>query len=256
MGGNLYKLGRLPKEEYLKIENKIRNYLDEKIGSENYGIPRYYGNKPDFGDLDIIISTAVTLPSWNKFRMEIVKDLNIEQYKQQGAVFSTVYENFQVDYFAKNQKNFRATLNFLDFNDIGNIIGKIFRRLNLKYGMDGLEYLYRPEYDGHFKRVIPLTQDMERILSVIGLDYNKWVEGFNSLEDMFEWVIKSPYFSVKPYVGVLPKEINKRAAERTTITKFIKFIKDTGIIKTYDFKKKEEYIPFIDKLFPEVICFL
>lgn len=250
MGGNLYKLGRLPKEEYLKIETKIRAYLDEKVGKDNYGIPRYYGDKPDFGDVDIILRGEVIKPDWQRYRMTIVEDLGIERYKSEGAVFSTVFDNFQVDYFVRNTRYFDSTLNFLHFNDIGNIIGKILRRFNLKYGMEGLTYLYRPEWDGHFKREVVLTQDMEKILNLIGLDYNKWLAGFESLEDMFRWVIQSPYFSVTPYIKPL-KKVEKRADERTTIRKFIDFLKENNITKEYKFKKRYEYFDFIVENFPE-----
>jgi hypothetical protein len=63
MGGNLFKLGRKPKLEYLEIETEIRSYLDQKIG-DTYRIPRFYGDKPDFGDMDILVSDAVANESW------------------------------------------------------------------------------------------------------------------------------------------------------------------------------------------------
>ena len=33
MGGNLFKLGRLPRDAYLAIEAEIRAYLDSRVGS-------------------------------------------------------------------------------------------------------------------------------------------------------------------------------------------------------------------------------
>ena len=53
MGGNLFKLGRKPRAEYLEIEAEVRSFLDDLIGEEGYRIPRYYGDKPEFGDLDV-----------------------------------------------------------------------------------------------------------------------------------------------------------------------------------------------------------
>ncbi len=80
MGGNLFKLGRIPREKYLKIEAEIRQYLDKKIGNF-YQIPRYYANKPDFGDLDIVINSEAVKHNWEDVRQEIVNDLNIKKYK-------------------------------------------------------------------------------------------------------------------------------------------------------------------------------
>ncbi|MDJ0647162.1 MAG: hypothetical protein QNJ60_00510 [Xenococcaceae cyanobacterium MO_188.B19] len=62
MGGNLYKIDRISKAEYLKIETEIRKYLDEKL-NHAYKIPRFYSNKPDFGNLDIIINIVLCLSS-------------------------------------------------------------------------------------------------------------------------------------------------------------------------------------------------
>ena len=56
MGGNLFKLGRIPQAEYKVIEHELRSYLDQKFGNY-YRIPRYYADKADFGDLDIVLST-------------------------------------------------------------------------------------------------------------------------------------------------------------------------------------------------------
>src|SRR3569832_2304170 len=98
MGGNLFKLGRIPRSEYLIIEEEICRYLDQ-IPGLNYRVPRYYGDKADFGDMDIIVSAAITEESWKEIRRKMLIDLNITQYKNISHVFSTVYKNFQGDYF-------------------------------------------------------------------------------------------------------------------------------------------------------------
>ncbi len=84
MGGNLFKLGRLPQAQYAVIETELRQYLDRKMGAE-YRIPRYYRSKADFGDVDIIISDAAIQSTWQDLRMQIVQDLGIEQYKSAGS---------------------------------------------------------------------------------------------------------------------------------------------------------------------------
>ena len=108
MGGNLFKLGRLPKAEYLEVENDLREYLDQKLG-DLYRIPRYYRHKSDFGDVDIIVSAAAIQSTWQDLRMELIRDLGIQQHKSLGSVFSTVYQNFQVDFFYREHRYFDST---------------------------------------------------------------------------------------------------------------------------------------------------
>ncbi|MCU0446134.1 MAG: hypothetical protein MUE85_14600 [Microscillaceae bacterium] len=251
MGGNLFKLGRLPKTQYLRLESQIRQYLDHKLGQEYYRIPRYYAQKPDFGDMDIIVSLAQIGANWQQTRLEIVQDLGISQYKASGAVFSTVYQRFQVDYFPIAPEYFESTYNYLSFNDLGNLIGKIFRRFNLKYGETGLQYVFRRQ-DSHYKQEILISTDFAQICAFLGLDYAQWLQGFENLSDMFDWVIASPYFSVKPYQDELAGEMEKRLDRRTTIQKFNQYLLDNQIVKDYSYlENKDDYLPWIADFFPE-----
>ncbi|MGF1486140.1 MAG: hypothetical protein ACFBSE_03395 [Prochloraceae cyanobacterium] len=248
MGGNLFKLGRITKEKYIKIETEIRQYLDNKLANA-YRIPRYYANKADFGDLDIIVNREALENNWEEIRQEIIKDLNIEKYKSNGRVFSTVYQNFQVDYFTTSDRFFQSTYNYLSFNDLGNLIGKICRRFNLKYGEQGLAYVYRRQL-GNYKKDITVTTDFKEICDFLKLNYDKWQKGFNNLKEIYQWSIASPYFSVEPYLQ-RSTTLNNRIKHRPTIQKFIQYIEKNNLTKTYNYlENKAEYIPWIDRSFP------
>ena len=248
MGGNLFRLGRLPSAEYLALEGRLRTYLDAKLG-DHYRIPRYYGSKPDFGDVDIVVSEAAVLTTWQDLRAEITTDLGITRSKSTGAVFSTVYENFQVDYFMRPARYFQATYSFLCFNDLGNLLGKIFRRMNLKYGERGLQYVFR-RTDGNYKRDIDLCLDIERICAFIGLDIAPWNAGFETLEEMYTWLVSSPWFSVAPYRD--PNRIMRaRVKNRPTIQRFLVWLDEQGIDQICDYPPKEDWIPRFVEAFPE-----
>jgi len=249
MGGNLFKLGRLPRKEYLQIEGTLRQYLDQKLGN-GYRIPRYYRNKPDFGDVDIIISDAAIQTSWQDLRMEFVQDLGIQEYKSAGAVFSTVYQNFQVDFFHREQRYFESTYNYLSFNDIGNILGKIFKRFNLKYGEQGLLYVFR-RADGHYQKDLEVSQDCERIFEFLQLDYAQWARDFDTLDEMFRWATASPYFSIQPYQEQDATTV-QRVKGRTTMRRFVEWLDAEGITQSYTFlEDRDAYLPAINDFFPE-----
>ncbi len=249
MGGNLFKLGRKPRLEYLEIEAEIRSYLDQKVG-DTYRIPRFYGDKPDFGDLDILVSDSVANESWHALRLEITKDLGITQFKAVGHVFSTVYRDLQVDFFVTPEEYLQSCYHFMSFNDLGNLLGKICRRFNLKYGEHGLAYVYRRTDNPHYKQDLEITTDFARICNFLGLEFDLWQNGFESLEVMFDWVIASPYFSVAPYQK-MDATLKKREQHRTTMQKFVEYLEQHSITKTFDFQPRESYLEMIDAFFPE-----
>ncbi len=249
MGGNIFKLGRLDRTEYVVLENQLRTYLHDAFGG-HYRIPRYYANKPDFGDIDVILSGDAVDTSADALWAKLIEDLSLTQYRHAGPVFSTVYENFQVDYFFKPPRYFLTTYHFLCFNDLGNLLGKIFRRFNLKYGERGLSYVFRRK-DGHYKRDIEVSLDTAHTFAFLELDYDAWLTGFESLEQMYRWVMTSPYFSVEPYRD-LSANTRKRARLRPTIQRFLAFIQAQNITATYAYKEdRQAYLATIDAFFPE-----
>ncbi len=67
-----------------------------------YRIPSYYAQKPDFGDLDVVLSSEAFGGHWERFKESIVDGLGIKRSRSTGHVFSTVYRDFQVDYFVRD----------------------------------------------------------------------------------------------------------------------------------------------------------
>ncbi len=249
MGGNLFKLGRLPKADYLKVEATLKPVLDATFG-DLYRIPRYYASKPDFGDMDIIVSSDAIGNYWEQTRTQLIEELNLTTWKSVGHVFSTQYMHFQVDYFVVSHQYFETTYNFMSFNDLGNILGKMFRRFNLKYGAEGLAYVYRRE-NGHYKRDLPVSQDMRQILSFLKLDYTPWEKGFDTLDEMFFWVLTSPYFSVKPFLDP-SKTTEQRIEHRKTMERFVEWLQTHQITQSYTYlENRDEYLPQIAAHFPD-----
>jgi hypothetical protein len=248
MGGKLFNLGRLPKPQYLQIEANIKIYLEAKMPLA-YHIPRYYASKADFGDMDIIVAPSLVGKDWQTLTQEIVTDLAITQYKNVSNIFSTVYQNFQVDFFCVKDQFLESTYNYLSFNDLGNLLGRICKRFNLKYGEQGLLYVYRRE-EGNYNIDLPVTTDFKQICAFLGLAYPVWEAGFDNLEQLFEWVIASPYFSVEPYLHT--HQIEKRAKNRPTIERFLAYLQEKQIDKRYEFdEEKTAYLPQIIAFFQD-----
>lgn len=250
MGGDLFKLGRLPREDYLTLEAELRVYLDDRLGDQ-YRIPRYYGDKPDFGDLDIVVSEAAIDATWDRFMQQTIEDLGVTQHARNPAVFSTVWREFQVDYFLRPEQYFESTYNFLCYNDLGNVLGRIFRRLNLKYGERGLEYVFRRDDDGSYKQVLTVSVDMDRILELIELDSTMWHTGFDTLDAMFSWVTASPWFTADPYLDP-NSPVSKRATTRPTMQKFLPWLEENPPAATQRLlEHRDDALKLIARAFPE-----
>lgn len=252
MGGNLFKLGRRPQAEYLLIEAVVREFLDGLLG-DGYRIPRYYASKPDFGDLDVIVSRASIegIGGWDRFCQAIADGLEVTRSKSVGHVYSTVVRDFQVDYFIRAPELLDATHDYLSFNDLGNLIGKIFRRLGLKYGESGLSYVFRRERQSAYKRELLVSRDWPRILGFLELDVAAWQAGFDRLEDMFGWVVASPYFSVAPY-QTQDRTTERRARSRPTMTRFIEWLEAEGVDEHCVYLEgRDAYVERIAAAFPE-----
>jgi hypothetical protein len=240
----------MPRAEYLDREREIRAYLHDKIGS-NFRIPRYYTNKPDFGDMDVVVCAAAAEPmGWPVLREEFVSDLGITQTKTAG-VFSTIYRELQVDFFLREEDVFHSTDSYLSFNDVGNLIGKICRRLGLKYGEDGLSWVFRRPDNEHYRRDILISRNPESIFGFLGLSYEEWLRGFDELDDIFCWVIQSPYFSVHPYRNP-SKRIRDRKTQRPTVARFLHFLEEQNVDKVHVYNEdKSSYVGAISSHFPD-----
>ena len=252
MGGNLFKLGRLPRAQYLVIEADVRRFLDDLL-PDGYRIPRYYGSKPDFGDLDVVIDQGAVeaLGGADAFQTAVTDGLGTSRAMNTGHVYATVYRDFQVDYFMRPSDRFEATYNYLSFNDLGNILGKIAKRLGLKYGEEGLSFVFRRESQTSYKKEHLVSRDWSRILAFLGLDLGPWQRGFETLEEMFGWVVGSPWFSVAPYLDG-DKAIERRTALRTTMARFVQWLEETGADQRPTFlADRSGYAPRIDLAFPE-----
>jgi hypothetical protein len=246
MGGKLFNLPRMPREAYIEVEAAMRRYLDSKLPRQ-YRIPRYYGDKPDFGDMDVILPIR---PDWDAIRADMVRDLGIRETRADGNVFSTAFRGLQTDFFTVPARYLESACTFMSFNDLGNFIGRICRRFDLKYGDRGLDYVYR-RADGNYRADLEVTLDFARICAFLGLDHDAWSEGFGSLPEMFAWVVESPWFSVAPYLDEIKGNLQKQAAERTTVSRFVGWLRVEGVDKRPVFADRASYLTMVAAAFPE-----
>lgn len=248
LGGKLFDLPRMPRAAYLERERAVRACLEQRLPAGAFRIPRWYGDKPDFGDLDVIVARD----AWAEHGEDVLRALGIVERKRVGRLQSTVYDGLQTDFFAVGADEVECMYTFMCFNDLGNLIGRLCRRFGLQWGEDGLAYVYRRERHDHYKALLPLTRDFARVCGFLQLDHAAWVSGFAKLEDMFAWVIASPYFSVAPYLDDVKGGLARRATkQRPTIERFLAFLRERGASARPVFEDRSAYAAMVAFAFPE-----
>lgn len=199
MGGNAFKnleVKRLDKSEFDKVSLKILVDLTNNFPFLNFEIIKSYKNKETFGDLDIIYSEKqkaiyLDLPK------EIGKVLNELGTVRNGNVTSyavpTTQGLFQVDLIKMDHEIINVASSYFAYNDLGNLLGRIFHRAGFKLGHKGLTYVYREDGNkNHVIKEISVTTSWKEALEFAGYDFDVWSKGFNTLEDIFKFVVSIP----------------------------------------------------------------
>lgn len=257
MGGKaLNKYGifteRKNTEDFLRIGKEIQDRIAEDL-SATTTIVTCYHTKPDHGDLDLLIKID------NEFHNS---GINLKYYigdtfkpsviHNNGGVYSFDYQNFQIDFIPVRQSKWETAKTYYSYDPLGNIMGKTFHKFGLSYGWDGLFYKFR-NFNGRNSQNILISTDARKIFEFGGYDYDRYLQGFETIEEIFEFAINSDFFDTEIFQMENLKSIDKkRNRKRGSYHLFLKYIKDNNINTTYSFNKdKTHYLPKIENYFPE-----
>lgn len=251
MGGNAIKgCHRLPRYEYFKLFDEVAPRLNAALMGASYRLIQAYYEKESFGDMDLIVNSDHLPHDW--------KQRIIDEFQPtgtySGSAFSFDYKNFQIDLIPTKSADMNFAQNYFDWNDMGNLIGRISRVLDLKYGHDGLWYILRdPECDTRQVAEICLTKDSYVALNFLQLDYNRFMKGFANRQEIFDFVASSGYFSKDLYpLEHRSNRARTRDKKRETYTEFLKWLDSTQPADNHvPNKDKSTYLPLIESRFPE-----
>jgi hypothetical protein len=264
MGGKaLNKYGvfteRKSTEEFQRIglELQQRVYIDLHLVT---AVVTCYRTKVDHGDLDLLISVSKDVQvDWKSY---IHRTFQPSAININGGVYSFDHQDFQVDFIPIPEEKWQTALVYFSFDPLGNIMGKTFHKFGMSYGWEGLFYKYRNIHGTNSKDIL-LTNDVRRIFDFGGYDYDRYLKGFDTLEEIFKFCIDGKYFDAEMFQMENLKSIDKkRNRKRGSYHLFLNYIKDNGINTKYEFNPdKDYYLADIDVAFPEaklvdVICLL
>lgn len=229
MGGQLFTgTSRIPNAVMAKIRNDIDTFFMGRAV-----IPPKLGDKVDHGDLDIYYDGSDPMIAANLIKYLNSEDRRVVEYATDGKilvegierytrtktvpdeygwdqtisvfeppsnlsmkVFYSDYEGqqkaMQVDLVRLDPGKMLFGAAYFSYNDACMLVGMIAHRLGLKFGHDGLWYVLR---DGdHELGQFCLTDMPLKALRFLGFDADKFAQGFDTREEMFQWVIDSTFF--------------------------------------------------------------
>lgn len=167
-----------------------------------------YRSKQSFGDLDFVVESG-----WFSMADPIVKFAT-----QVGPVSGPIIVRnggvnsigvwlgdtkvaqpgiFQVDLISAPTDRYDFTMSYLSWNDVGNLVGRIARRADLKFGHDGLWYSVR-QGTRLFEEVL-ITLDFTKALMFLGFDPLWWKDGFDEIKSIHEFVRSSRYMTSQAF---------------------------------------------------------
>ena len=212
-------------------------------------MPKFYSGKESFGDADILVLKNETL----NMREYIQATFNPIEIFHNGSCWSFDYKELQVDLIVAEPEWYLTNLHYYGMNDMGNHIGRFAHRFGLKYGSEGLWYEHY--FKGQNIGTIYVSQDQRKIYEFLGLSYDRYLQGFSTLEDIFSFVAESPYFNWKMFQLESLNKINRdRNAKRSSYISFLKWIDENVRNEEHECPIAEDksiYLKSIMEHFPE-----
>jgi hypothetical protein len=212
---------RYQRDEYDALEQEVFAIVRKTF--KRCDTPRFFESKESFGDMDLIVSTeGFNVGDIRKYIEETFKPNEIFH---NGHCYSFDYKELQIDLMYVSPEDYDSNYHYLAFNDLGNFIGRIAQSMGLKYGQEGLWYNHFQ--NGQKVGKIMISKDYPKIFEFLGLSYEKWVEGFDSLEEIFEYIIQSPNFDSEMYQMSNLNKINRdRNLKRKSYMSFLDYIEN------------------------------
>lgn len=252
MGGlalKAYDVKRLEGDEYHLASKKALMVLNSVLAAADLDfratlIPSCR-NKTSHGDVDIVLSNEVL----DTMSIKKLVDAMGEQmggvsldYKLNDYVLSIAAPHpngglHQLDLLFIKPEAVDFAISFLSWNDVSTMLLRVVAQMNLSIGPNGLSYIAREER-AEPKRFV-LTRDFRKAMEFLKLDYDRWLLGFDSLEDVYAFIAACPTCTFSTFdPEIMQASVRKRFVKRPGYLGFVEWL-EKNPIKHKSFSWKE-----------------
>jgi len=243
MGGNAF-------QESKRFDLSTKIYLQNLIDSKLKSICEYHfiselKEKYDFGDLDVLVD----LKYKDYVKNTLFKDYPRIEFKTRNIVNILINNSYQIDLIFIDKSYLNIAQFYFSYNDLNNLVGKVAHTLDLSFGFKGLYYkLYLP-YSGKKLKVF-LSKDPKQIYTYLDYDYKRYVQGFNTFEEVFNFVTSSKYFEAEKFsLEHLKHRDRARDKKRKAYNKFLEWLSNKQFKDDIIYRPKLNLIEQAEKFF-------
>jgi hypothetical protein len=197
-----------------------------------------YRTKPSFGDMDVLVEVVDEASGTN--RHAVLEQLfKPNQMVNNGSVVSFDYKQFQVDVLFTPTAEFQTSVDYFAWNDLGNFVGRLSHKMGFKFGHDGLKFVFR---DGNYQfREWVVSTDTRRTFEFLDLDYDRYLQGFDTMLEVFEFASNSMYFNKNMYAEENRNHrSNVRDKKRKNYHDFVVWMNETPGLPEYPWEDMKE----------------
>ena len=253
MGGNALKnteTYRAGSQKYLNVYNQVICRLSSEYPNLVHYLPRQHRSKSDHGDIDILLRSD-SVPNLGPDTIESI--FNPNEVHSNGGVYSFDVYNFQVDLVKKPVKYWKCSKVFFSIGGLGNLSGKIARRMRFKWGFQGLHYMAFYEDNRSVKLgEFVVSKNPREVFEFLGFDFERFLEGFGTQEEMFDYVIESENFSIDAFLPEnLTADQRHRDTKRQSYHDFMNYLEENAPKKRMERPSHEEAVKMAEEFFPE-----
>lgn len=226
MGGNALKetvTRRYNRDEYYTAVAYIKALFMQELPDLRVEDVKAYREKDTFGDIDMLVQKD----NHAKERVrDMLEEAGVKEFVYNGDVWSVGWGDIQLDLIFQPLETFHFALNYFNWNDLGNLLGRIAHKMGFKLCFDGLKYVMR---DGDYKvGELVVTTNFYAALDFLGYDYERFREGFGTLEEIFMYVASGDHFIKDAYpLEHRSHKARTRDAKRLSYQKMLGWVEET-----------------------------